>query len=230
MLAGYNQMKIDKANILIVYDNVLKSPDPFILKSIRTKYREEFKDFLDIGFLDSLMDDDALFYITMCRNKKNPLEWLAKKPFDYEKFYEKMKKKNVNLYNNSRPLIQYRAFQNFSKAYCIDKVYVWNPYYDKRQHYDINEVLLEHDNVQYCVSENLIDTINEIGNLNIVYDWDIDRIGEIIKADNNPSIFFGIAAYGFNLNNGILKNGLSEYPNVGSFPVIEDTTKELYVG
>ena len=64
----------------------------------------------------------------------------------------------------------------------IDQIYVWNPYYDKRQHFDINEILKDRSNVQYCVSENLVDTIDRIGDLNIVYDWDLDRIAPIIKS------------------------------------------------
>ena len=67
MLVGMKELKIEKANVLMVYDNVLKSPDPYILNSIRKNYREEFKDFMDLDLLDSLGDYESLFYLTMCR-------------------------------------------------------------------------------------------------------------------------------------------------------------------
>lgn len=230
MLVGMKELKIDKANILIVYDNVLKSPDPFIMNSIRRNYRNEFKDFIDLDLLDSLGDEETLFYLTMCRNKKNPLEWLAKRPFDYDKFYNKMKKKSNRLYYDSKPLYQYKAFKSFARTYLIDKIYIWNSYYDKRQHYDINEVLKKNSNVQYCTSENLIDAIDRIGDLNIVYDWDLDRIAPIIKEDNHPEIFFGIAGFGFNKKEGKLKEGLDQFANVGDFPIIERPDRDLFVG
>ena len=231
MLVGMKELKIEKANVLMVYDNVLKSPDPYILNSIRKNYREEFKDFMDLDLLDSLGDYESLFYLTMCRTKKNPLEWMAKKPFDYDKFYNKMKKKSKTLYYDSKPLFQYKAFKSFSRAYLIDQIYVWNPYYDKRQHFDINEILKDRSNVQYCVSENLVDTIDRIGDLNIVYDWDLDRIAPIIKSGNYPEIFFAIAGFGFNKNeDGSLKEGLNEYENVGVFPTIERPDRDLFVG
>jgi hypothetical protein len=166
----------------------------------------------------------------MCRNKKNPLEWLAKRSFDYDKFYNKMKKKSNRLYYDSKPLYQYKAFKSFARTYLIDKIYIWNSYYDKRQHYDINEVLKKNSNVQYCTSENLIDAIDRIGDLNIVYDWDLDRIAPIIKEDNHPEIFFGIAGFGFNKKEGKLKDGLDQFMNVGEFPIIERPDRDLFVG
>lgn len=231
MLVGMKELKIEKANVLMVYDNVLKSPDPYIMNSIRTKYREEFKDFIDLDILDSLGDEETLFYMTMCRNKKNPLEWMATKPFDYEKFYEKMKKKSSRLYYDSKELFQYKAFKSFSRAYLIDRIYVWNPFYDKRQHFDINDILKDHSSVQYCVSEDITETINEIGDLNIVYDWDLDRIAPVIKSGNYPEIFFAIAGYGFNKTpDGNLKGDLVEFENVGIFPPIEKPDRDLFVG
>jgi hypothetical protein len=177
-----------------------------------------------------MQTDDALDYATMLRTKKNPLEWLAKKPFDYDKFYDKLKKKSKKLYFEAFELYQYKTLHAFSHSYCIDKIFIWNPYYDIRQHADLQEILEENSNVQYCVSDDIVECLDEIGDINLVYDWDIDRVKKIIDGGNHNHIFFAVGAYPFNLEDGRLKYGLDKVENVGTFPVIKKPTKDIFFG
>lgn len=230
MMEMYKKLQVETANVVFVYDNVLKSPDPFIIKSIKTKYRENFEDFLDFSLIDTMANDDALSFATLHRKIKNPLEWLAKKEFDYEKFYTKMKKKFKQLYIESPELYQYKTLKTYSRSYCIDKIYIWNPYYDVRQHADLQDILESNNNIQYVVSENFVDCLDDIGDVNLVYDWDIDRVKTIIDGGNHNHIYFGVAAYPFNLENDELKYELSKHDNVGSFPVVKKPTKDIFFG
>lgn len=226
----FKRLQIETANVLFVYDNVLKSPDPFIVNAVKTKYRKDFQDFLDFTLVDTIEDMDALSYAVLSRTVKNPLEWIAKKPFDYDKFCTRLKKKSKSLYFEAMELYQYRTLQVFSRSYCINNIYIWNPYYDIRQHADLQDIISENQNIQYCVSENLVSCLDEIGDINLVYDWDIDRVKKILDEGNHNHIFFAVAAYPYNLENGNLKYDLDKHDNVGKFPAIKKPTKDIFFG
>lgn len=213
-----NYLKVNKANVLIVYENVLKTPDVYILRRLVTTYRNKFKRYIDVETIETL-SNELLLSLVVGRAKKNILEQVAITQFDYELNYNILHKKFVDMYHNSAPLQMYQALANFYNSYCIDHIYVYNPTYDERQHFDIESNFKDMQNLQYVVGD-LEDIVNQIGNLNIIYDWDVERVNSLVKKHND--IFFGVAQYPFNFEKDKLhlKHELWKMDNVSYFPLL----------
>ena len=219
---------IKSATILYAFDNVLKSPDPYILKSIKVKYRKEFEGFVDLSLLDAL-DDVALFYMTLGRTVKNPLQWISTREYDYDKFYKRIDSKLQGLYKESTELNMFKSLRAFSKSYCIDMNYVWNEEYDERQHRELNEIIEAGGKIKYVVGpfEKVLD---DIGKVNIVFDWDLDRVHHAMTSNHYEDIFFGLASYPFNLSDERYAQLKKRYYNLATFPVYDKPIEDLYVG
>ena len=223
--------KVNHANLLFVYDNVIKTPDAFILKLASSKYANKLEEFMYLDMpktttLETLTD--RLIH----RAVKNPIEWLAKKEFDYDKIYNQLKEKSVRVYEDSIYLRAFDTIRIFVKSYCIGRIYIWNPSVDKRQLYDLSGLLDgSNDKVQYVAGSNLRQVIDNIGNLNVVYDWDAERIRDIVSTGVYDGILFAVGNYPFNFepdNPKKLKYGLDEYDNVSSFTIIDDKEISYY--
>jgi hypothetical protein len=223
--------KINHANLLFVYDNVIKTPDAVILKLAAGKYAKRLEDFMHLELPESTTFD-TLTQRLVKRTVKNPIEWLAKKEFDYDKTYNQLKAKSIRLYEDSIYLNSFNSIRIFLKSYCIGKIYIWNDTNDMRQLYDISGLLeLKDDKVQYVVSPTLRQAIDSIGNVNVVYDWDIDRVNEIVSTGLYDNILFAVANYPFNFeidNMNKFKYNLSETENVRPFNVLDK--EELFYG
>ena len=222
------QAGVTSANILYVYDNVIKSPDAYILKMAGSKYASKLENFM---YLD-LPNSTTLETLTarlLDRTVKNPIEWLAKKSFDYDKIYNQLKTKSVRCYEDSIYLRSFDAIRAFLKSYCIGNIYIWNDNPDDRQMYDLAGLMDEaKGKVQYVTSPDLRKAIDAIGNLNIVYDWDIERVRDIVSTGLYDNILFAVADYPFNFereNPTLLKYKMLDYENVRTFSV--DSNKDL---
>ena len=225
-----NYIEPSHANVLLVYDGVMRSGDTFLLHMIVENYYDKFIPYMDLESIRTL-SVDALLPLVIARTKKNPLEWLAIKEFDYEKNYTYLQKKFVNMYDRSPILKHYQVIESFIASYCIGSIYIWSQEYDKRIHYDINHFLQMGNSVQY-VTGDMQKVINTIGNLNIVYDWDADRVYDLLKDGLNTDVFFAVARYGFNINKGDkrLIHNLWERDNVAPFTPHTITTESIYMG
>lgn len=215
-----NYLRVNKANVLIVYDNVLKNPDPYILRRLVTTYRDKFKRYIDVETIETI-SDELLLSLVVNRAKKNVLEQVAITEFDYELNYNILHEKFLDMYQNSIPLQMYQTLINFYKSYCIDHIYVYNPTYDKRQHFDIETVFKDMRNLQYVVGD-MEDVINQIGDINVLYDWDVDRVNDLVSTGLHDDIFFGVAQYPFNFEKDKLhlKHSLWKMDNVSYFPLL----------
>ena len=216
----YKTMSVQKANILVAYDYILKNPDVYIIQKIVKDFYKKFDPFLK---LDQVANISAKTLLPMIihRDKENLFEWLSKKEFDYNGNYEFLHNKFKDMYNSSTELRMYSVLQGFSASYCIDTIYIYNEVYDKRQHYDITTGIMFKNPVQY-VTGNLKEVIDAIGDLNIVYDHSAKRVAEINENYEYEEIVFGVGNYGYNFNpdNPIeLKYDLYKRKNVAYFPV-----------
>lgn len=221
------------ANLLFVYDNVIKSPDPFILKLAANKYSKKLEDFmyLELPYTSTL---PAITQRCVMRTIKNPIEWLAKKKFDYDKLYNELKAKSIRLYEDSIYLRSMDTISIFLKSYCIGKIYVWNDTYDKRQLYDLSGYIdKSNGKMEYVVAPTLQQAIDTIGNVHVVYDWDVDRVAEMVNAGINDDILFAVADYPFNFEPDDLtkfKYELNNKRNVKPFSVYSKTEDRSYYG
>ena len=225
--------KVNHANLLFVYDNVIKSPDPYILKLAQTKYKDKLKDFLYLD-LPQTATIETITSRMVNRTVKNPLEWLAKKSFDYDKAYKQLKSKSMAMYEKSIYLNSYNSLRIFRKSYCIGKIYIWNESYDKRQIYDIAGLLdKSNEKIQYVTSPTLRQAIDTIGDLTVVYDWDVERVRDIVETGVYDDILFAVADYPFNFdldNMNHLKYGLYNKENVRPFKVFDRNESDTYYG
>ena len=221
---------VKKANVMISYDYIIKNPDIFILRMIAKNFREKFKDYLNMPILTTL-EKDAMYPIVVNRTEQNLLKWASIKEFDYDSNYDYLYNKFKNMYFASDMLQMAYAVKSFNVSYCIDKIYLYNEVYDKRQHFDIQN-MYGFNKVQYVVGD-FKKVIDKIGDVNIVYDHDAKRVSDVINTGEYDGIMFGVAAYGYNFEPGKpyhLKYDLLEHDNVSSFPVFEITKKSLYKG
>lgn len=214
--------------LLFVYHNVLKSPDAFILKKMANEYRDRFEGFIDFAPID-LNSPQALLLLVLSRTVKNPIEWLATEKFDYDKIYDQLVKGFPNAYRDSERLRMYESVYNLSRSYCVEKIFIWNEVDDVRQRFDLDE-LLHNDKVEYVVNKDLYQALKDIGDINFVYDWDIDRLYRIMNSKEFDNTFFGIAGYPFNFDKDkpyALKYNMSEKPNIAYYYVhnINETNK-----
>lgn len=226
-----NYLPIHKTSVIFSYENIIRCPDTYILKIISSnkKYKNKFKEYIDFGLLETL-SPDALILTLLNRKIKNPLEFFSIKEFDYEANYNYLHDKFDDLYMKSYPLNTITVIGRLIKSYCVDKIYIYNERYDKRQHFDICKLYDNNENVIYC-SGDLQEIIDNISSLSVVYDWDADRVDNLTKDGLNSEIIFVLADYGFNfVKPPFLVNNLSERDNVSFFKVLNPTEKNLYKG
>ena len=219
------------ANVLFVYDGVLRSSDTFILRMLVENYYDKFSPYMDLESIRTLTVD-ALLPLVIARTVKNPLQWLAIKEFDYEKNYTYLREKFVNMYERSPILKHYQVIESFISSYCIGSIYIWSREYDKRIHYDIASFQQNAKKEIRYVTGDMQKVINTIGDLNIIYDCDADRVYDLLKDGNNTDVFFAVAQYGYNLekSNQRLIHNLWERDNVAGFAPNTVTTESIYMG
>ena len=206
-------LNLQKADILFVYENVIKNPDAFILKKIVKDFRSKFEEYMDTNIISTL-DITPLTLILIDRNDKNVLRWVSKKEFDYESNYNFLHKQFLNMYNESIMLDGGKILLRFIHSFCIGNIYIWNPVDDKRQRYDIVKNF-GGPNVMYITGD--LGACIDKYKPKLVYDWDADRIYDLVRTNEHKDTLFGIANYGFNFekdNPYLLKNELFMYPNV----------------
>ena len=224
-------LNIQQTSVLFAYENIIRCPDTYILKKITTnkKYREKFKEYILVDLIET-MTSDALISVIINRNKRNILEYFAIKEFDYDTNYNYLHEKFDELYLRSYPLETIATINRLINSYCIDKIYIYNEVYDKRQHQDIYMLYGDTDKVIYCTGD-LQKIINSTSRLSVVYDWKSERVDKLTKDNLNSEIIFALANYGFNFAEPyILVDDLSDRDNISFFNVFSPSEQNLYKG
>ena len=222
-------MDVQPSSLLFAYDEVIKQPGLYILRMIRDKYPDKFREYINIDTLLEISDKD-LPYIYAARDKVNPLEWLAVKEFDYEKNYMSLRNRVKEMYIEMPTTTLFNHMDMYLKAFFITKVYFWTREYDKRVDFDIQSQYIETayiNKVQYvtgpfdkCVNQLKIDIA--------FYPFLTDEVWGFIR--NKPDTFFAIPNYAFNLQNPNTPKGLTEDDdNIGIYPIIEQS-KPYFLG
>jgi hypothetical protein len=218
-------MQLETSKILIHFDNVIKSGDLFILRTIQHTYAEKFKEFIDLDFLKGI-DDDALELLLISRRIVNPLEWLKIKEFNYKKNYDYFKKKYKNMYVSSRRFPMIDDVHAFLKTYFIEQIIFCSEKYDDRIAFEIKS--LYGDNKKIIYAGGKIDAIIDKMEPETVFYPYVDDIIPIAK--KNPQIIFAIPAYGFNFDEeDKFKVKDDKLENIGYYSVLKGK-HELYFG
>lgn len=221
---------IEASNILFFYENIIKTPDLFIIKAIvnTPKYRKKFEEYLLLETFDN-MDDDILLPLICSRKEKNLFKWLMIKEFDYEANYNYFKNKFLNMYIQTNPFTMLNDIDDkFIKHPAIEKVFFFSDEYDKRIDFDIQFNYKDNDNkskVDY-VTGNLEKALVKLEIKMVFYPY-LDDILPIAR--KHKDIIFSIPNYGFNLNDEDELNGLTmEDNNIGVYPLLRNSKLKFF--
>lgn len=225
----YRKIEIQKLKVLFVYDHVLREPDLFILKKA-LEYKEKFKKYIDITFLQTITDE-ALLESIINRTESNLFKWISISEFDYDKNYVYLYKRWNNMYEKSPKLAGYTYLNRYAVSDYIEEIYIWNEKDDVRQRYDIAK---NFDNKKIKYVAGPLETVLEQIDINVIYDYNTKRVRELLDTGKfNSRSVFGIAAFGFNFvndQNMILKDNLFDYKNAMFFPIINLKSVSFFKG
>lgn len=178
--------------------------------------RTQLENYINLKRFVSQTDQHNHAIITI-RKKKNLLEWLSYKKFDYEKNYSLLYEKYLHMYEQSPALEMYRALTSILDQSFVKTVYIYNRTEDKRQMYDLFKTFGKNDKIVY-VNGNYLDVIERIGDIGVIVDNDIDRISPLFSYPTYAKTLFMVGRYGYNYQeNPILedsyelKDGLTRF-------------------
>lgn len=182
--------------IFIVYDEVIKSPYPFILNLIKKELRPYYEDYLDLSILDK-MDSDNIMRFCIQRHEKNIFRMLAKKEFDYDEALKDIVNKFDDLYINCDLLsigksIEFIKYQKFT-----EKIYIYTPEYDKRIHFDIQSTFQDMNKINY-VTGPFYDVISSLDGVTSYILNDILDLSTLLALDKTKYTNILVANYGYN--------------------------------
>lgn len=218
-------MDVNPAKILIAYDEVVKQPGLYVLRMIRDKYPDKFKDYINIDLLKSVLDKD-LEVLYDLRSVINPLEWLAISEFDYDMNYASLCKRDKDMYINMEGTSMYKSVHEFIRSFFITDIFIWTPEYDKRVAVDIAVSFgtgNESDKCQYVTGpfdKVIVATEPDM----VFYPFITDEIWKLVR--ENKKIVFAIPTYGVNYGKGnMLKGQTDKDRNIGYYPLLRNKPK-----
>lgn len=208
MVMTHNPFVMQGEVFFINYEEIIKSPYPFILDKIKTDMLELYKDVIHIDKISELTMKSLL---TLCyyRDTKNVLEYLAKDEFDFVKTLNVLMSNYPELYDLSEPLAMHNTVKLFLGEKFTKHIYIHSDAYDERIAYDIKKTFKNADLVTYVygpmgkVLENLPMRPTSYF-LN-----DIEHIHDIVKAKDlieYSNIFIADYPHNFEFNEELQTN------------------------
>ena len=207
--------------ILVSYEDMLKCPSFFVLKTIRDELTEAYEPFIHVDIIKNMTDDEL---IDMCRyrSEKNPLKYLSKRVFNYDQAFKDIMDKYPNSYEYSYKqrlceYIDYLAVQKFT-----DKILIYNHDFDEKMLTDISNMFSHNEKIQ-LVCGDIEDVINDF-NITGFFINDHNYI-EIIKRCNKLQYSeILIPVYGYNMhlnenNTPVLRTDINEYSKYNDFKI-----------
>lgn len=182
---------------LISYEEVIKSPYPFLLHQIVHRYREVYDDFLHLEIIEK-MDMENLARYCIQRTDYNILTGLAKKEFDYDSALRELKKRFFNIYENCELLSIGNSLPMLLSQKFTQKIYLYTEEYDVRIHLDIQNSFHDMERVPY-VTGNFADVLDAIPETITTFILnDVTDIGVIFAKQKEAYTNILVASYGYN--------------------------------
>jgi hypothetical protein len=192
----HNEFDARPEIIFITYEDVIKSPYPYLLNKINTDLSDYYKDFID---LDKIKGLDMFNLTRLCvqRTEKNILRYLAKTEFDYDGALGDLKNHYFTIYKDS-PLLSIGESLNMVIPQKFTKnVYIYTEKYDVRIHLDIMENFKDMDKVKY-VSGSFAKALEKLEGITTFILNDLDYVIDILNAGKEEYTNIMIASYGYN--------------------------------
>ena len=207
--------------ILISYEDMLKCPSFFVLKTIRDELIDAYEPFIHTDVIKN-MSDEELLDLCKYRTKKNPLEYLAKRVFNYNKAFKDIMNKYPNSYSDSPKLrlcdyIDYLATQKFT-----DKILIYYEEFDEKILADISNMFSNGTKIE-MVCGKIEDVINDF-NITGFFLNDHSCLQTIKECNKLEYSEILIPTYGYNLHldskgSPTLKTDINEYSKDNNFKV-----------
>lgn len=207
--------------ILISYEDMLKCPSFFVLKTIRDELIEAYEPFIHVDIIKN-MTDDELIYMCRYRSEKNPLKYLAKRVFNYEQAFKDIMDKYPNSYKDSYKLrlceyVDYLAMQKFT-----DKILIYTRDFDEKVLVDVSDMFSYNEKIE-LVCGDIEDVINDF-NITGFFINDHNYIDIIKKYDKLQYSEILVPAYGYNMhlnenNIPVIRTDITEYSKHNDFKI-----------
>lgn len=197
MTLMHNKFEEQPEVIFITYEDVIKSPYPFILNKIDTELKSYYEPYLDLDKFSGL-DMDNLLRLCVQRTDPNILRFFQKIDFDANGALAEIKNRYFEMYEKSELLkIGYSLDMVMPQKFC-EKIYIYTPVYDIRVHLDIQRNFNDMKLVNY-VSGDFDKVLDKLGDEITTYIVnDLDYVVHILEKDKANYTNIMLASYGYN--------------------------------
>lgn len=192
----HNEFEGKPEIIFITYDEVIKSPYPFLLNEINTSLQGVYDTFLDLSEVKG-RDMGNLLRLCTQRTDRNLFEYLAKREFDYATALKELKDRYFEVYDKSPLLTMGTSLQMLLTQKFTEKVYIYTEEYDIRVHLDIQNTYKDMKRVNYVTGDfgKVLDKLEGITSYILN---DLDYIIDILNKDKAEYTNILLASYGYN--------------------------------
>lgn len=184
--------------IFITYDDVIKTPFPFLLNKINEKLSSFYEPFLDLDKIKGL-DMNNLNRLCVQRTDKQIFRFLAKTDFDVDGSLKELHERYFEVYEESPLLATGHSLIRLLSQKFTKKVYIHTDVYDMRVHLDIQNTYNDMDRVNY-VTGDLDSVLKELEGITTYMVADMDHVVKILRSDKEKLQYINIlmAQYGYN--------------------------------
>lgn len=132
-----NSFASQKEVLFVMYEDIIKTTKFLILRKLLTEpYKTNYSDFIDIGKIDGLSDNDLMRTI-FSANDKNILRALSTQSFDFDNTYLDLYLNYDDIIAESKPLAFVNSIHILLQQTFLEKIYIYTPYYDENIYKDI---------------------------------------------------------------------------------------------
>jgi hypothetical protein len=192
----HNKFEVRPEIIFINYDEIIKSPYPYLLNKIDTTLRQFYEPFLDVDKFKGLNLDNLLRFCTQ-RTDKQLFRYLSKVDFDVDGALKELKDRYMDLYDKSPLLSMGESIKMLLTQKFTEKIYIYSEIYDRRIHLDIQTLYNDMERVNY-VCGNFKEVIQSLDGITSYIVNDIDYIHDIFEAKKADYTHIMLASYAYN--------------------------------
>jgi hypothetical protein len=192
----HNEFEGRSETVLVTYDDVIKTPYPFLLNKIDTKLRSFYEAFLDVDKFKGL-DMNNLLRLCVQRTDRHLFRYLAKTDFDFDGALKELQDRYFEIYEQSPLLAMGDGIQMMLTQKFTNKIYIYTEVYDIRVHLDIQKTFNDMERVNYITGD-FPSVLNKLDGITSYIVNDLDYVIDIINSGKTEFTNIMLAQYGYN--------------------------------
>lgn len=207
--------------ILISYEDMLKCPSFFVLKTIRDELSDVYSSFIHVDVIKNMNDKD-LMELCLYRKERNPLKYLAKRVFNYDQAFKDIMNKYPQSYSQSPRLrlcdyVDYLAVQKFTESILIH-----SEEFDEKILVDISDMFSHGEKIKLVCGS--IDDVLADYNITGFFINDHRYIDNIKQSNKIQYSEILVPVYGYNMKlneqgTPVLRTDINEYSKDNDFKI-----------